>query len=93
MAATVKGITCPAGQWTALATAKAKVLLRMRSTGRARLFIGAGEPAAGEPAMDYLTISAGEPVSLVFEDTTTNVRIWPDLRSLSAAVTVEVVSE
>ncbi|PZU20498.1 MAG: hypothetical protein DI589_17225 [Shinella sp.] len=89
MVAEVKGVECPEGQWTAISTGKAKVLAVVRDVGSGRIATGATMPAAGMPSVDYLTLDEHRPVSLSFEDTTTNVYVWP----MSVGLVIEVVRE
>ena len=88
MAAEVKGIECPSNKWTPLSIGKAKVLAVVRDFGDGKIVVGAAAPT-GEPSNDYLTLNNTRPVSLQFQDASTNVYVWP----VSAALVVEVVRE
>ncbi len=88
MVAEVKGISCPQNDWTVLAVGKTNVLATVRGKGDGKVVFGTGKPA-GEPGVDYLTLSDTRPVSLQFQDTTTTVFVWP----VSVELVVEVVRE
>ncbi len=97
MTATTEAVLCPAGQWTAVSTAKAKVLLSLRSSGAIYLKTGAALPTVApttaddaSAGYDFLTITADRPASFTFSDTTTNVYAYP---RGDADMTLETVTE
>lgn len=97
MTATTKAVLCAAGQWTAVSTAKAKVLASLRSSGAIYLKTGAAAPTVApttednaSAGFDFLTITADRPASFTFSDTTTNVYAYPRGDS---AKTIETVTE
>lgn len=89
MTASVTGKECPANQWTALSIGKIKCSAVVRGNGAGRVVLAAAMPAVGLPAMDYLTVNENRGAFLNFEDTTTNVYVWPT----SETLVMEVVTE
>lgn len=89
MTASVTGKVCPPNQWTTLAVGKIKFSAVVRGNGAGRVVLAAVAPAGGLPATDYLTVNENRGAFLNFEDTTTNVYVWPT----SETLVMEVVTE
>lgn len=89
MTASVSGKNCPANQWTALSVGKIKVAAVVRGNGSGRVVLASVAPASGLPAMDYLTVNENRGAFMNFEDTTTNVYVWPT----SETLVMEVITE
>ncbi|QRF53497.1 hypothetical protein D4A92_19625 [Rhizobium rosettiformans] len=97
MPVTTKGVVCPAGQWTPIATSVVNFLASLRSPGVAYIKTGASTPGtAPNPsgtgnALDFITVKSGQPISLsVGEFSPINVYAYP---SGEGALTFEVISE
>lgn len=96
MSVTTKGVVCPAGQWTPIATSVVNFLASLRSPGVAYIKTGASTPGiAPNPsgtgdALDFITVKSGQPISLSFTDYTVNVYAYP---SGNAPLTFEVIAE
>ncbi|MCM2396169.1 hypothetical protein NBH19_08770 [Rhizobium sp. S95] len=99
MTAMTKGVLCAANQWTPLATGKAKVLALIRTpSGSGYIKTGADTPlgapdpdaAEGDATFDFFPIAWRQPVSLAFDDASTNLYFYPDG---DAPVAVSVIME
>lgn len=98
MTASTKGVWCPPAAWTVLSTAKANVLVSLRTIAVGYLKTAAALPtevpdpgeAPSEAGYDFLTISNLKPAAFAFSDTTTNVYLYP---VGSDGLTAEVVTE